>query len=87
MLVACRLAGLSALGAYYAGARARRQCGADANAIAASPRHARNRAPLVNPKGGVLAAPPSAALTERLARISSHLASTDKRDRRGLAMA
>ena len=30
MLVACRLAGLSALEAHYAGVRARAQCGADA---------------------------------------------------------
>jgi hypothetical protein len=29
MLVACRLAGLSALETYYAGVRARAQCGAD----------------------------------------------------------
>jgi hypothetical protein len=31
MLVACRLAGLSALEAYYAGVRACAQCGADAS--------------------------------------------------------
>jgi hypothetical protein len=30
MLVACRLAGLSALGAHYAGVNRRAQCGADA---------------------------------------------------------
>ena len=31
MLVACRLAGLSTLEAYYAGVRARAQCGAEAS--------------------------------------------------------
>ena len=38
MLVACRLAGLSALEAYYAGGRARAQCGPTQSPIAASPR-------------------------------------------------
>jgi hypothetical protein len=40
MLVACRLAGLSALGAHYAGVNRRAQCGADANSRA----HASQRA-------------------------------------------
>ena len=37
MLVACRLAGLSALEPYYAGIRARAQCGADAGRPCAGP--------------------------------------------------
>ena len=61
MLVACRLAGLSALGAHYAGVQWR-VTRADAKSIAASPAsRPRNNAPLANPKDGVLATPPSAA--------------------------
>src|SRR5271166_2171264 len=37
MLIACRLAGLSALETYYAGGRARAQCGPTQSPIAASP--------------------------------------------------
>jgi hypothetical protein len=62
MLVARRLAGLSALEGHYAGVRGRAQCGRTRQPIAASPQDTpRNHAPLANPKDGVLATSPSAA--------------------------
>ena len=60
MLVAFRLACLSALGAHYARVKWR-ATRADAKPNAASPASRAPDAPLANPKDGVLATPPSAA--------------------------
>ena len=66
MLVACRLAGLSALEAYYAGVRARAQCGADASKAPAGEQARIHRAanlPEACPE-------PSEGLGERFGRIT-----------------
>jgi hypothetical protein len=68
MLVACRLAGLSALGAHYAGVRARTQFGPTHYTILPVLRPG-NHAPLANPKDGVLATATSAAPAPPLAGV------------------
>ena len=70
MLVACRLAGLSALEGHYAGVNRRAQYGPTRSPNAASAsRSARNHAPIADPAGRIPSNTPSAlALTIASAR-------------------
>ncbi len=80
MLVACRLAGLSALEGHYAGLNASAQFGPTRAGLASKPsRHARNHAPLADPAGRLPSSSPLRRPAAPRLPASGFVAASDSR--------